>query len=178
MDLVYDERSEDLPEKPDGEIVSLIDNDGIEVKYDQASGKQIEAQGNPGESAIKKFAELFGKIDPLKRFGASRTKVEEENTELVNSYNSTLKPSEAVLGAAASASLMAGPPESSWFYETFNNGLPEDILIGIGAVAGTGFISAQRYESGKREKLSEEIRQRRAEELVERFGEYRITAQD
>lgn len=177
LDLVYEPTGEELPRNADGEVVSLVDNEGLEVEYDETWGKQMKASGN-GSSALETFSDLFGKVDPLKRLGARRTSPEGSDTELVDTYDSTMRPSHAALGAAAGGSLMAGPPENSVFYETFKDGLPADILFGIGAVAGTGILAGQRYDSGKRQELREEIRERRAEELVDRFGEYRITAEE
>lgn len=177
LDVVYDSRGEDLPRNSDEEVVSLIDNEGLEVDYDRTWGKQMEAKGN-SSSALKAFSGILGKADPLKRLGASRTSTEGSDTEVVDSYNSSMKPSHAALGAAAGGSLMAGPPENSVFYETFKDGLPADILFGIGAVAGTGIVAGQRYDSGRREELGGEIRERRAEELVERFGDYTIVEKD
>jgi len=175
VDLVYDPVKEELPENSDGEKVSLIDNEGLEIRYDENWGKQIRSQSEPGKNALRQFSGLLGKADPLKRLGKARTETEGDDTELVKAYDTTMRPSHAALGAAAGGSLMAGPPENSIFYETFNSGIPEDILFGIGAVAGTGIIAGQRYDSGKREELGQEIKERRAEELVDRFGEYRIT---
>lgn len=177
LDVVYDSVAEDLPRNSDEEVVSLIDNEGLDVDYNTTWGKQMKTQGK-SDSALNTFSGLLGKADPLKRLGAARTSSEGSDTELVDAYDSTLKPSHAVLGAAASGSLMAGPPKNSMFYETFKDGLPADILFGIGAVAGTGFIAGQRYDSGRREELGEEIRERRAEELVERFGDYTIVEEN
>ena len=156
-------------------MISLIDNEGLEIGYGETWGKQIRPQGDPGKNALKHFSGLLGKADPLKKLGKTKTEAEEDNTELIKAYDTTMRPSHAVLGATAGGSLMAGPPKNSIFYDTFNTGIPEDILFGIGAIAGTGIIALQRYDSGKREKLGQKIKERRADELVNRFGEYRIT---
>lgn len=174
LDLLYDSGADDFPETSDGELASLIDNEGIDVEYDEMWGKQIYTQGEPAESAVEKFSGLLGKIDPFKRLGEARTEAEGTDSELVNSYENRLKPSHAALGGTAGASLMAGPQKGDVLYELFNDGLPEDILFGIGAVAGTGIVAGQRYDSGKAEVLDTEIKERRAEELVERFGDYKI----
>lgn len=174
LDLLYDPRADEFPETSDGELASLIDNEGIEVDYDDTWGKQIYKQGEPGESALEKFSGLVGKADPLKRLGQRRTDAEGTDSEIISTYENRFKPSHAALGATAGASLMAGPQKGDFFYELFNDGLPEDILFGLGAVAGTGIVAGQRYDSGKAEVLKNEIKERRAEELVERFGEYRI----
>lgn len=46
LDLVYDPQAADeLPRNSGGEVVSLIDNEGLELEYDELWGKTVDDQG-------------------------------------------------------------------------------------------------------------------------------------
>jgi hypothetical protein len=179
VDMFYDGQADDLPQNYEGEIVSLLDNDGLDVGFDTVyNGKEIYLENEAGKSVLGKTDNLFGKIEPLSRLGYTRAEVDNSDTELIEKYESRLTGGMAALGGLASLSLIAGPTESSIFYEFFNEGMPRKVLAGIGITVGSALLAAQRYDSGRGKKYEEEITSRRAEELVDRFGEYTVTIKD
>ncbi len=110
-----------------------------------------------------------------KWFGYSRVDTEKDDEELSADYHAACRGKKyGPLVPLAGLSLAGGPSESAVFYELLNTELIRKTMLGIGALVAVGGIIGWRYESGRCDALEPEMYKRRAEELVNRFGDYGI----